>query len=70
MSWSAFRYRAPKGQSRHHLRPRSRGGTDRPSNILMIGIERHQYWHQVFGNRTLDEIIALLTRVKRIKDKL
>lgn len=56
-----------KGRNHHHLRPRSRGGTDRNSNLLLIHIDRHEFWHRVFGNRTLDEVIALLHRAKRMK---
>ena len=57
-----------KRTNRHHLIPRSRGGANLPNNLLTIGIERHEYWHKVFGNRTLDEVIRLLTRLKHIKE--
>lgn len=55
-------------QNRHHLRPRSRGGESLESNLLWIDIEKHQSWHVIFKNLTLDEVISLLKRVKRAKD--
>jgi hypothetical protein len=55
------------GRNRHHLVPKHRGGTREPTNMLLIHIERHEHWHKVFGTRTLDEVIALLTRLKRMK---
>lgn len=61
--------KSPKGQNRHHLRPKSRGGKRTKENILNIKIDRHHYWHKVFGNMTLDEVIELLQRIKRAKGR-
>lgn len=52
----------------HHLKPRSRGGQDIGSNLLWLDEYRHSAWHLLFKNLTIDEIIALLLRVKQIKD--
>ena len=52
--------------TKHHLRARSRGGSKR-DGILMLSWEKHCAWHKLFGNRTLDEIIAILQRIKRVK---
>lgn len=52
----------------HHLKPRSRGGLNTSQNLLLIKIERHRLLHRIFGNRTLDEIIALLNRLKKAKE--
>jgi len=57
-----------KHQNKHHLRPKSRGGQSIESNLLWMDIERHKIWHILFKNLTLDEVINLLIRVKRIKD--
>ena len=54
--------------NRHHLTPKSRGGSSQDFNIAIFDIERHQFWHRVFGNRTLEEVIDLLIRFKRFKD--
>jgi len=51
----------------HHLTPRSRGGSSLNSNLLTIDMERHNAWHFLFGNKTLQEIIDLLERLKQIK---
>ena len=52
----------------HHLVPRCRGGSDEPSNLLLIKADRHDLWHRIFGVRTLDEVIKLLLRLKRMKE--
>ncbi len=57
-------------KNRHHLKPKSRGGQNIPSNILNIEMKRHNAWHILWGNRTLDEVIALLQRLKQIKESI
>lgn len=52
----------------HFLRPRSRGGKETVNNMLLIDIEKHEAWHRLWGNRTADEILALLERVVRAKE--
>jgi len=54
-------------KNRHHLRPRSRGGDSLESNLLVMDIERHNAWHFLFKNLTLNEIIELLERVRAMK---
>jgi len=53
--------------NKHHLRPKSRGGSKVQSNLILIDMERHNAWHILWGNRTLDEIIELLIRLREIK---
>lgn len=60
--------RNKRKRNRHHLKPKSRGGDKTQDNLLLIDIERHLAWHNLWGNRTLDEVIALLIRVKRAKE--
>jgi len=55
------------GRNRHHLTPKSRGGNKRPGNLLLIDIEKHRCWHTMFKNRTLNEVIELLLRIRRLK---
>jgi len=50
----------------HHLRPREAGGL-KGNNLLRLNILRHRIWHLLFGNLTLDEVIRLLLRVRRVK---
>ena len=56
-------------RNRHHLRPKNRGGLTIESNLLLMDIKRHNAWHQLFGNLTLGEVIELLQRVKRAKER-
>lgn len=60
-------------KTRHHLIPKSRRSDYKrkqvceTSRVLLLWEERHKYWHALFKNMTLDEIILTLNRVKRIK---
>lgn len=57
--------------SRHHLIPKSRKKDQKKIReikyVLKLWRDRHNYWHFLFKNMTLDEIIETLKRVKRIK---
>ena len=55
-------------RNRHHLTPKSRRGSMSKRNLLYVDGNVHRRWHEVFGNRTLEEIIALLIRVQRAKE--
>lgn len=57
-------------RNKHHLTPKSRGGTKTPSNLLLLWNDTHLEWHRVFGNRTLREVIVLLQRVERMKRRV
>lgn len=52
----------------HHLTPRSRGGESIESNLSNLDLYRHDAWHLLFGDLTLDEIIMLLQRFKQVKN--
>lgn len=47
----------PQKKTKHHMRPRSRGGCDLTSNILILKWERHRALHLACGNMTWQEII-------------
>lgn len=51
----------------HHLQNRCNGGSNERSNLLLMKVERHWELHRLFGNLNLDQIIALLQRVRRAK---
>ena len=55
--------------NRHHLQPKSLGGSNHPSNLLLINIDKHKEWHRLFGLLNLEEVIALLQRLQRCKAK-
>ncbi|NTU69308.1 hypothetical protein HGB13_00545 [bacterium] len=52
----------------HHLTPKSRGGKTTFENMFRLNAYRHDSYHLLFGNKTLEEVIALLQRIKKIKD--
>lgn len=59
--------RKNRKRNKHHLIPKSRGGQKLTSNLLLIDMEKHCAWHKLWGNRTLDEVIELLLRVRLAK---
>jgi hypothetical protein len=58
-----------RGRNFHHLTPKSRFGSSLPNNLLLIDIEKHEYFHKIFGNMTLEEVIRLLCRLKELKNR-
>jgi hypothetical protein len=58
-----------KGRNHHHMTPVSRSGPAIPSNLLLIDIEKHNLLHKIFGNRTWEEIIAVMVRVSEMKKR-
>ena len=56
-------------RNRHHLQAKSLGGSNHPSNLLLIDIDKHREWHRIFGLLNLEEVIALLQRLQRCKAK-
>jgi len=61
------RMRKYSGRNYHHLVPQCRGGSYSFRNLLLMKIERHKIWHQLFGTRTISEVIKLLIRLERMK---
>ncbi len=51
--------------SRHHRKPKSRGGSWDESNISIITKEKHRAWHLIFGIMTPHNICHV---VKQITD--
>ena len=62
-----WRVKERVSRQKHHLIPRNRGGSSSPNNLFLIWNERHDIWHHLFGNATIDEAIAILYRIKRAK---
>jgi len=48
---------------RHHRKPRSRGGSNDPSNLSLVKQSQHRAYHTLFGNMHPHEIAWLLTSV-------
>lgn len=55
--------------TRHHLTAKCRNGSNHRSNLLNLWWHHHQAIHTLFGNRTLEEIIEVLLRLKKFKDR-
>jgi hypothetical protein len=53
--------------TKHHLIPKSRGGNKSEENLLQMWSDKHHLWHELWGNRTIDEIIVLLQKIKSMK---
>lgn len=52
----------------HHLISRSKGGESLGSNLLRIDVYRHDAWHLLFGNKTINEIVNLLKDFKDYRE--
>jgi hypothetical protein len=68
MGFAPRKQRSCKKMNRHHLINKCQGGTWDLHNILWIYINKHQVWHSLFKNLDLDQVIALLQRVKLAKE--
>lgn len=49
--------------TKHHRRPRSRGGSNDPYNVSIVSESRHMAWHTLFNNKTIAEIVYELNTV-------
>ncbi len=45
--------------TKHHIKPRSRGGGN-GDNIVLIPLRIHEAWHTIFGNLTLQEVYQFI----------
>ena len=48
------------GLSRHHVIPRSRGGSGLENNITGLKLQDHQDYHNLFSNQIPTEIVETL----------
>lgn len=49
--------------TRHHIIPRSRGGATETKNIVLVTHIEHDRYHQLFANKTPEEILHYLVNV-------
>ena len=60
-------------KNKHHLIPKSRRNdyktkkVHETSRVLKLWEDKHNMWHYLFKNMTLDEIIVTLNRIRKIK---
>jgi hypothetical protein len=45
--------------TKHHIKPRSRGGGN-GDNIVLMPLRIHEAWHTIFGNLTLAEVYQFI----------
>ena len=51
-----------KPLSKHHRKPKTKGGNSKPRNISHVPEWQHIAFHQLFGNKQPHEIAEILTR--------
>ena len=54
----------------HHIIPKCREGKKDPGNVLKLKRDKHDAWHDLFDNMTLDEIIIYLERLQEEQEDL
>lgn len=47
--------------TQHHLIPRVLGGETCDSNLMRLWYSKHRVWHKLFKNRSLQQVILLLS---------
>jgi hypothetical protein len=52
------RKKLPKSLTRHHLHPKSRGGTNKASNISIVPKTAHRAFNLLFGGNATPQQIA------------
>lgn len=63
--------------TRHHLTnkvaykmgEKTPWGKDSDENILLLKQNSHRAWHLLFGNRSLEEVAAVLIRLSKLKGR-
>jgi len=58
-----------KKLTRHHILNRKDGGTEAIHNIILLRNEKHESWHNLFGDKTFAEAGRLLLRADKMKKK-
>jgi hypothetical protein len=51
----------------HHDKPSSRGGESLDSNKILMDLYRHDAYHLLFKNRTINEIVFVLKQHRNVK---
>lgn len=49
--------------TRHHRNPRSNNGSDKPENISLVPLKKHQAFHALFSNDDVYKIAEKLNNV-------
>lgn len=52
----------PKWLTKHHRTPQSKGIDNRPENISYVPRNRHEWFHALFANKSVEEIVEDLNQ--------
>ena len=55
--------------TRHHNKPKCRGGKSDDRNIFWLTLEHHEAYHKLFGVRTFEEAADVLRRMQVLHNK-
>jgi hypothetical protein len=55
--------------TRHHIKNVCNGGTDTPNNIILLKNNKHQCWHEIFGNKSFKQAARVLLRASRMIER-
>ncbi len=58
-----FRKQRPPKTTLHHIKPKSAGGSDLPTNLVAWDKDFHATYHHLFDDLTLEEIIQFLKTI-------
>ena len=56
-------------RSKHHIKNKVNGGTLTPDNIIMLRMEKHRAWHQLFHNMSFLEAAEVLIRANQMIER-
>jgi protease II len=54
-------------KNKHHIKAKSKGGSMKPSNLILLDENRHAAYHLIFHNMSFIEAARLLVRTYNIK---
>ena len=61
--------RRRRGLTRHHMLNKVHGGGNEAQNILWLSWPKHEAWHKLWGNKSPEQVIAILSRMCRMKGR-
>ena len=61
------RKRRRRRLTKHHIINRINGGAEMPENIILLTEQKHECWHEIFGNLSFIEAARVLIRADKLK---
>lgn len=56
-------------RSKHHIINKVNDGPSTPENIILLRMEKHRAWHQLFHNMSFLQVAELLIRTNEVIKK-